>query len=150
FSGTLFSGVFTHELGHAIGLRHSQTNGAVQLNTSRDMPFPFGCTSQPYAGDAGVGPTPQQIETMYPFVNQRPGGTGQYMVLLNKKDDPVAIPDLLPAAGWPGNYGPGQGPVDFLPKILGNGTGPTQQIPGVNMIARNLADPYNDCVSAMT
>src|SRR5262249_24555800 len=66
------------------------------------------------------------------------------------KDDMVAISDLYPAAGWPGSYGTIQGTVDSLTKILGNGTGPTQQITGVNMIARNLADPYGDCVSAMT
>jgi len=63
---------------------------------------------------------------------------------VNTADEIAAISDLYPAPGWPGNHGSIKGTIRFLTKILGNGTGPTQEISGVNIIARNLADPYND------
>lgn len=147
--GTGFSGVFTHEFGHALNLRHTQANGAVQNQTTVDAPLPYGCTG-PYPGSPGVGPNVQQVETMYPFLDQRITGTSRYMFTVDRMDDIQAISDLYPAPGWPESHGTVKGTVDFLTKILGNGTGPTQQISGVNMIARNIADPYNDFVSTTT
>src|SRR5262249_36164515 len=144
-TGTAFSGVFTHEFGHALNLRHSQVNGAIR--GIGDAPFPYGCTNQPYAGAPGVGPTNPHIETQDRFLNQVPGGTAQGMFTVDRLDDIAAISDLYPAPGWPENHGTIQGTISYLTKILGNGTGPSEQITGVNVIARNLADPYNDFIS---
>ena len=146
------SGVFTHEFGHALNLAHTQANGAVFNRSVQDTPFPTGCTSgQPYAGGPGVGPTGQQIETMYPFLDQTIGtGSSQYQYTVDKLEDIAAISDLYPAPGWPENYGTIKGTVRELTKILGNGTGPTQEVTGVNVIARNIADPYNDFTSIVT
>lgn len=141
-----FKGVFTHEFGHAVNLRHSQANGAVLNVAQQEPPFPFGCTNQPYPGGPASGPTPSQIETMYPFldVSANPTSTGLGQFTVDRMDDISAISDLYPAAGWPGNYGTIKGTLRFLTKINGSGTGPTEEISGVNLIARNLADPYND------
>lgn len=149
--GAGFSGVFTHEFGHALNLRHSSVNGPVRNSNVNDAPLPRGCTSgQPYPGGPGVGPSVQQNETMYPFSDQRITGTSRYMFTVDKMDDIQAISDLYPEPSWPESHGTVKGTVDFLTKILGNGSGPTEQISGVNMIARNIADPYNDFVSITT
>jgi hypothetical protein len=145
--GAGFSGVFTHEFGHALNLRHSQGNGAVWNSQVRDTPFPFGCTNQPYPGTAA---SDQQVETMYPFLDQRPGHSAQYMFTVDKMDDISAISDLYPAPGWPESHGTVTGTIRELTKILGNGTGPAEEVTGVNIIARNLADPLNDFVSGVS
>ena len=144
-----FSGVFTHEFGHSLNLRHSQANGAVQPQSVFDAPLPYGCTG-PYPGRPGVGPNVPRVVTMYPFLDQRTTGTSRYMFTVDKMDDIQAISDLYPEPSWPGSHGTVKGTVNFLAKILGNGTGPAEQISGVNMIARNIADPYNDFVSTTT
>lgn len=148
-TGAYFSGVFTHEFGHAINLRHSQGNGAVWNKSASaiDAPFPYGCTNQPYAGGPGVGPAGNQLETMYPFLDMNVGGTSQGQFTVDIMDDIQAISDLYPGPGWPDNYGTVSGTIRYLTKILGNGTGPTQEISGVNLIARNLANPYGDFVT---
>jgi hypothetical protein len=88
---------------------------------------------------------------MYPFLDHTVGtGSSQYQFTVDRLDDIAAISDLYPAAGWPGNYGTIKGTIYELTKILGNGTGPTQQVTGVNIIARNLADPYNDFTSIVS
>src|SRR5262249_55788768 len=138
-TGAGFSGTFTHQFGHALNLAHSQANG--QANHDQESGFPFGCTNQPFTSNP---PSVKQNETMYPFSGIGPGGTNQYMFTVDRLDDIAAISDLYPAPGWPQNYGTIQGTISYLTKILGNGTGPSQQITGVNVIARNLANPYND------
>jgi hypothetical protein len=146
-TGIGLSGVFTHEFGHALNLAHVQANGAVYNQAVRDYPWPYGCPSGPYPGGPNVGPTAQNIETMYPFLDARPGFSSQYQFTVDKLEDIAAVSDLYPAAGWPGNYGTIKGTIRELTKILGNGTGPMQEVTGVNVIARNVADPYNDFTS---
>ena len=148
--GAGMSGVFTHEFGHAANLSHSQASGAVFNDKVLDYPWPYGCSSGPYAGAKGSGPTKEQIETMYPFLDNRITGTSKYQFSVDKLDDIAAISDLYPEAGWPEDYGTIQGTIKSLTKILGNGTGPEKQVTGVNVIARNVADPYNDFTSAVS
>ena len=132
-TGAKFAGVMTHEFGHAIGLAHSQTNGAILL--FGDSKGPFGTTSLPYSGS----PVVNDLETMYPFIN--PATTGIAQATVDHPDDIMAISDLYPAPGWPENYG----------TITGTITSPDgQQITGVNVIARNIANPWKDAVSALS
>jgi uncharacterized membrane protein len=156
-----FSGVVTHEFGHAINLAHSQANGAVENPSTLDEPQPRGCPA-PWTGTV----SPSQVETMYPFSDPVPGGTGEYMATVDRIDDMAAISDLYPArlvrttipkldpsgyepaasglvtvAGYPDTRGIIQGDVF---DSAGN------PVTGVNVIARNIADPFNDFSSYIT
>ena len=144
--GAGMSGVFTHEFGHALNLAHSQANGAVLNTAVNDAPSPYGCASKPYAG----APTNGQVETMYPFLDQRITGTSRHQFTVDRLDDIAAISDLYPAPGWPENYGTIKGTVSSLTKINGSGTGPTKEVTAVNVIARNVNDPFNDFISTVT
>lgn len=133
-----YAGVFTHEFGHAINLAHSQTNGAVAFFF--DPGAPASCWEPPYNP---YGVTRDDIETMYPFINPVPTyGSGLAQSTVDRTDDKVAISNLYPAPGYPGTHGAIKG------KILE--TNGKTGITGVNVIARNLDDPYRDAVSAMS
>src|SRR5262245_6562431 len=71
-NGVGFQGVITHEMGHALNLAHSQTNGAVDNFAVLDQPQPSGCNA-PWIG----GPGHYQVETMYPISTPEPGDTGE-------------------------------------------------------------------------
>jgi len=131
-NGTGFAGVVTHEMGHTLNLAHSQANGAA-LQSPVDPPQPEQCGA-PWTG----GPTDAQTETMYPFITPEPTGSGFYMATVHLIDDTAALSDLYPADGWPQSAGTISGQItDFA----GN------PITGVDVIARNVANPFGDCSS---
>jgi uncharacterized membrane protein len=129
-TGIGFQGVVTHEMGHALNLAHSQSNGAVWNPSVFDSPQPEGCAA-PWTG----GVTPAQVETMYPISTPAPGDTGEYMGTVDRLDDRSALSDLYPAPGYPENRGTIRGQVTDS-----NGN----PAPSVDIIARNVADPFND------
>jgi uncharacterized membrane protein len=129
-NGIGFQGVVTHEMGHALNLAHSQANGAVWNPNVYDSPQPKGC-SAPWFG----GPDASQVETMYPITNPEPGDSGEYEATVDRLDDMSALSDIYPAPGYPGNRGTISG------QILDSTGAP---VPSVNVIARNVADPFND------
>ena len=131
--GIGFAGVVTHELGHALNLAHTQANGAALPSTLLDPAQPTGCGA-PWTG----GPDDTQSETMYPFITPEPGSTGEYMATVDRLDDTAALSDLYPAPGWPANKGTIRG------QILDPSGNP---VTGINVIARNIADPFHDCTS---
>jgi len=127
-----FGGVFTHEFGHAINLAHSKVNG--------DITF-FGSATAP-TGCASLGtPGFTHLETMYPFICVSPNCTGRFQATPNR-DDAVSLSNLYPAAGWPAAEGIIAGTVFGI-----NGSSP---VSGVNVIARNVANPFGDAVSFIT
>jgi len=136
-----FDGVVTHEFGHAVNLAHSQTNGQlvlffdVDFNTFEPNTGAAGCPT-PYAGFPEVS----QMETMYPFSYLGYSGVAQSTVEL--LDDEAAISDLYPKSGWPGT----------TPRISGKIYWPDgkTQYTGANVIARNVADPFGDAISALS
>jgi len=132
----MYAAVFTHEFGHAINLAHSQTNGAIAFYNNAKGPG--SCATLPYS----TAVTISDIETMYPFINQRPGGSGLAQSTVDRSDDKTAISNLYPEAGYPGTHGSISGKV-----LQTNGR---DGITGVNIIARNLDNPYADAVSAMS
>jgi hypothetical protein len=133
--GASFAGVFTHEFGHSINVAHSQTNGAVAFFA--DDIGPAGCTA-PYGGS----PAASDIETMYPFLDPSPGGAGVEQATIDRLDDIAALSNVYPAAGWPGSFGTISGRI-----FESDGT---TEISGINVVARNLASPWTDAISALS
>jgi len=133
--GASFGGVFTHEFGHAINLAHSQTNGAIVFRG--DATGPSGCAT-PYAGSAGFS----DMETMYPFIDPSAGSIGIDMATIEHPDDVASISNVYPAAGWPATLGSITGRVFLSDSIT--------EVTGVNVIARNLDDPFADAISALS
>jgi uncharacterized membrane protein len=135
-----YQGIATHEFGHSIGLAHTQTNGAAYFYSPvGESPGPQSCGALPYA----TAVTAADVETMYPFANPTPGtGTGIGQANIHTTDDLSAISDLYPAAGWPDAYGTITGTVYSV-----DGKTPLM---GVNVVARNVSDPFGDATSTMS
>lgn len=132
-----FQGVATHEFGHSLGLAHTQVNGAAVFYG--DAPGPASCAALPYA----IGPTQADVETMYPYIDPTPGtGTGVSQGNVHTLDSMAGISDLYPGPGWPQAYGTIQGKVYDL-------DGKTE-LTGVNVIARNISNPYAGANSAVS
>ncbi len=136
--GASFAGVFTHEFGHAINLAHTQCNGAILF--FGDDTGPTGCPSAglPYSGTT----TFADQETMYPFIDPSPGSIGIDMATIEHLDDTGPLSDLYPGAGWPGSFHTITGVI-----FLSDGV---TEVTGVNVIARNVADPFGDAQSALS
>jgi hypothetical protein len=136
-----FQGVATHEFGHALGMAHTQTNGAAYFYNwfNNESVGPSSCSaSLPYASNL----TSADVETMYPYINPYVGGTGMAQANLHTTDTLASFSDLYPGPGWTNAYGTITGKVYDL-------DGKTE-LTGVNVIARNLADPFVDSTSALT
>jgi hypothetical protein len=132
-----FQGVATHEFGHSLGLAHTQVNGAAVFYG--DAAGPDSCAALPYA----LGPTRADVETMYPYIDPTPGtGTGVAQGNIHTLDSMAAISDLYPGKGWPHAFGTVEGKVFDV-------DGKTE-LTGVNVIARNLSNPYAGATSAVT
>jgi len=133
-----FRAIFTHEFGHAINLAHSQTNGAILQKN--DAKGPLSCAAAlPYS----TAITLEDRETMYPFLNVKPGtGNGLQMSTVNVSDDKTSVSNLYPAAGYPETHGSITGRI-----LKSDGS---EGITGVNVIVRNLDNPYADAISAMS
>jgi uncharacterized membrane protein len=135
-NGQNFQGVATHEFGHALGMAHTQSNGAAYFYN--DNVGPGSCSNLPYPTNL----TKADVETMYPYINNRVGGTGIAQGSVHTLDTTGAFSDLYPGPGWPNSYGTITGKVYSL-------DGKTE-LTGVNVIARNLADPYVGSTSALS
>ena len=135
---------FFHEFGHLSGLDHSQVNG-IKFFIPSDNP---GNPVQPL--------DPASVETMFPFLTTGEGRTPH-------TDDIAHISALYPAAGATSIFSPdginrftppnagkgGRGSFTDRGAIMGNiyfsdGMTPLQ---GINVIARNVDDPFNDAVA---
>jgi len=134
-AGTTYAGVFTHEFGHTINLAHTQTNGAAGF--FGDQIGPDACGT-PYSGPM----TLSDFETMYPYLDITPGSTGQYQATVDHLDDIAALSNVYPGAGWPASYG----------TITGIVYGPdgTTELTGINVIARNVSNPFKGAVSELS
>ncbi|MEW6981932.1 hypothetical protein AAD001_04685 [Colwelliaceae bacterium 6471] len=137
--GKKVGGVFTHEFGHAINMSHSQANGHLSYMSKPwspqydGVPGCDGVTGFTSASQTDV----TGIETMFPFIDVRSiAGSNQHTV--NVKDDIVNISDLYPTPEYKANYGSIKGKL-----YTKEGVGYS----GVNMIARNLDDPYKDVIT---
>ena len=133
-NGTAALDVMVHEFGHYTNLAHTIVNGQIYLGS---------------VGGDNSGPSPNNtftpipdpftdvIETMYPFY-YGPGIGTQTL----EKDDIASLSTLYPAPGFATMTGAISGTI-YAP----NGT---TKVTGVNVIARNIANPFDDAVSAIS
>ena len=154
--GKRIAGVFTHEFGHAINLSHSQVNGQMGYFSSpgwgQDLyPGVPGCVN-PVHSWRNPDPSankldPKYIETMFPFINptslvENGRSSGLEQSTVDRSDDIAAISDLYPTESYARTRGSIAGTL-----YLKDGRTPYS---GINIIARNVADPLGDAISAMT
>ena len=124
-----FLSVQVHEYGHYQNLAHTIVNGQIVAGPDSRGPSPNNTFPPP--------PTFQnRIETMYPFLFINGGQATPHA------DDIAIFSSLYPEPTFAATTGTITG------SILGpNGTTP---LTGVNVIARNIANPYDDAVSAIS
>jgi hypothetical protein len=126
--------IFVHEFGHYTNLAHTVTNGEIAAFGDESGPTPFN-TFPPESMFL-------RVETMYPFALILPDGSdfggGETPAL----DDTYILSTLYPAPGFFTDFG----------SISGTILGPdgVTKLTGVNVIARNVANPYDDAVSAIS
>jgi hypothetical protein len=127
--------IMVHEFGHYINLGHAELNGQL---------FDF------FEGGDETGPTPDNtlfpppaslagfIETMYPFYFGPEAGTRT-----PHADDISSLANLYPAPNFAATTG-------TITGTIYTGTAGDVPVSGVNVIARNFADPFADAVSTFS
>jgi hypothetical protein len=144
--GRFFTGIMTHEFGHAFNLSHSQVNGQMayfSLPGWYDLyPGVPGCVAPLHREGYGGNDLPSRyVETMFPFIdNSRQ--IGAEMSTVDRPDDIAGISNLYPTAA----YRAGTGAISGVLRLKDGRT----PYSGVNIIARNVNDPLGDAVSAMS
>ncbi|MDT7041241.1 immunoglobulin domain-containing protein [Candidatus Nitronereus thalassa] len=131
--GAAYRVVFSQEAGHAIGLHHDQTNGAVSF--FGDESSPTGCPS--------VGtPTFSDFTAMYPFADVTPFGPGAEAASIDHLEDLDALSRFHPVANYSTTTGTITGTV-----FQSDGITPVN---GVNVIVRSMTNPFGDARSTIT
>lgn len=129
---TFATDVMVHEFGHYTNLAHTLVNGQQFLG--------LGDTTGPQPDDPFVPPNPfvvDYIETMYPFYFGVGVGT-----LTLERDDIASVSALYPDVSFPATTANVSGTI-----LAAN---ETTRLTGVNIIARNEANPFEDAVSAIS
>jgi hypothetical protein len=125
--------VMVHEFGHWTNFSHTVVNGQIYLGSvggdnTGPTPFDtFGAAPDPFVNDI--------VETMYPFYYGPGIGTDTL-----EADDIAIASRMYPEPNYASTTG------EISGEILLN----TSRLTGVNVIARNVADPFNDAVSAIS
>ncbi len=131
--------IMVHEFGHFSNLSHSQTNGGILLGLALGVPEPSGPAPSNTFGAPAVADfiNNELVETMYPFFFGPQFGTESPAL-----DDVTSMSRLYPAAGYLATTASVAGSI-----FSSNGT---TRLSGVNVIARNVANPFLDAVSALS
>lgn len=121
--------VMVHEFGHYTGLAHTVVNGQIGL-ADNSGPSPHDTFGAPDF-DADL------VETMYPYYFGPGIGTGSL-----EADDVAMVSTLYPEPGYLAGTG----------TIAGTILSPSgaSKLTGINVIARNVANPFEDAVSAIS
>jgi hypothetical protein len=147
--GERVAGVFTHELGHAINLGHTQVNGPLAYYSypfSPRYPGVKDCGVEPifnwnYPPTVGQTADPYQVETMYPFIGSL-DEIGKAMSYVTMPDDIASISNLYPTPDYFSSTGTITGTLYLKDQKT--------EFIGVNVVARNVNDPTGDAVSQLT
>ena len=123
-----FLDVQTHEFGHYTNLAHTVINGQVAGFADHRGPSP----NNTFPAVSFVN----RIETMYPFIFINGGMETPH------QDDIASVSTLYPEPGFAPSTGSITGTI-FAPDTL-------TKLTGVNVIARNIVNPYDDAVSALS
>lgn len=131
--------IMVHEFGHFSNLSHSQTNGGILLGLALGVPEPSGPAPSNTFGTPTVADfaNDELVETMYPFFFGPQFGTESPAL-----DDITSMSRLYPAVGYLATTASVAGSI-----FSSNGT---TRLSGVNVIARNVANPFLDAVSALS
>lgn len=131
-NGTAALDVMVHEFGHWTNFAHTVINGQIYLGSvggDNTGPTPFDTFGAP------PNPFTDVIETMYPFY-YGPGIGTQTL----EADDIAIASRMYPEPDYAATTGEISGSILFG----------SQKVTGVNVIARNVEDPFNDAVSAIS
>ena len=131
--------IMVHEFGHFSNLAHSQTNGGILLGIAVQVPEPSGPAPNNTFGTPTVADFVNNgyLETMYPFFFGPNFGEESL-----GRDDISSISRLYPEANYLATTASISGTI-FSP----NGA---TRLSGINVIARNVANPFLDAVSALS
>ena len=121
--------VMVHEFGHYTNLAHTAVNGQIFLAGDSSGPTPNNTFGDPMAIT--------QIETMYPFYFGGGSGTAS-----PQRDDMVTVSALYPEATFFATTATISGTIF--------GSNGTTKLSGVNVIARNVLDPFDDAVASVS
>jgi len=121
----------THELGHFLNFGHSVVNGQAIFSGGSDLEFPDGTPLLPQITD---------VETMYVVCDLSPGSTCQEAASLHQDD--IAIASTL--------YPDPNVPLSNFGTITGRLLDVSSPRTGGQIIARNIANPLQDAVSAIS
>ncbi len=149
------AGVITHELGHSFNLAHTQTNGHIVMYGAYTplTAGPVDCAAHPSWGGEYRLPFPQfpgasaeNMAVMYPYIDNNPNSwptpTGEHQASVSTAEDFAAISSVYPASDFESGTG----------TVTGTVTYPFSQdgIIGLNIVARNVDNPYEDAITTMT
>jgi len=131
--------IMVHEFGHFSNLAHTQTNGGILLGLAVGTPEPSGPAPNNTFGAPTVADFVNNglLETMYPFFFGPQFGEASPGL-----DDISSISRLYPEPDYFASTASVSGSI-FAP----NGV---LRLSGVNVIARNVANPFLDSVSALS
>lgn len=124
-----FLSVQVHEFGHYQNLAHTVINGQAAGFADHTGPSPFDTFTRPAS-------FANRIETMYPFLFVNGGQATPH------PDDIAMFSFLYPEPGFAASTGAISGLI-----LAPNNTA---RLTGVNVIARNIANPFDDAVSAIS
>ena len=149
------AGVITHELGHSFNLAHTQTNGHIVFYGNWDAvtPGPKSCSAHWLTGGEyrlpfpqGSNPAPSDVSVMYPYIDINPAEwntpTGEHQAIASTSEDFAAISAIYPSDGFAAQTGTVKGSVSYAFSNDG--------VIGVNVVARNIDNPWEDAITAMT
>jgi hypothetical protein len=131
--------IMVHEFGHFSNLAHTQTNGGILLGIAVEEPEPSGPAPFNTFGTPTVAQFVSEglLETMYPFFFG-----SQFGEETPAREDVTSISRLYPEP----NY------FATTASLAGSILAPTGslRLSGINVIARNVANPFLDAVSALS